>query len=255
MDIRILGISGSPRKRRNTEFLLKVALEGAKELGHTETLTGDVETEMVSLAENKVGLCIACMGCAKLKDDSKGYCVGVKDDMNSIVDKMFAADAIILGSPVYVGDVTGQMKAFMDRCECISPTPKRRNAMNVLRNKVGGAVIQGTLRHGGQEGSWSTMQRFFIFHNMIPASSNEGHIAAGPFGGMGVGFPHGFAISKGNALEKDELGIESCRALGRRVALMTKMVKQYSVSEREEALDYHEKYVDFHEYKIPDSKK
>jgi len=54
MDIRILGIAGSPRKGRNSEFLLKEALKAAKELGHTKTLTGEVTTEMVCLSELKV---------------------------------------------------------------------------------------------------------------------------------------------------------------------------------------------------------
>jgi len=113
------------------------------------------------------------MNCARVENDKKGYCVGVKDDLNSIVDKIFLADALILSCPVYIGDVTAQMKAFMDRLECISATPKRRWLMATLRNKVGGAVVNGTLRHGGQEHTWASIFRFFVMHEMIPVGSVE----------------------------------------------------------------------------------
>jgi len=75
---------------------------------------------------------------------------------------------------------------------------------------------------------------------MIPVGSMEGHSPAGPFGGMGVGYPYGWATSPGNVLENDELGIKSCRDLGRRVALVAKMIKPYAALEREEWIQWHE---------------
>jgi multimeric flavodoxin WrbA len=240
MDIKIVGLAGSPRKGRNTEFLLQKALEGAVELGHTKSLPGKVETEMLSLATLRVEFCIACERCNLSGEEEKRYCPATDDDLPIILDKMLAADAVILSVPVYVGDVTAQMKAFMDRCETISAGSKRKWLIQGLRNKVGGAIVQGTLRQGGQEGTWATIVRYFIFKNMIPVGSMEGHSPAGPFGGMGVGYPYGWATSPGNVLENDELGIKSCRDLGRRVALVAKMIKPYAALEREEWIQWHE---------------
>jgi len=246
MDIKIVGLSGSPRKGRNSEFLLKKALEGAEELGHTESLPGKVGTEMLSLATLKVEYCTGCVNCDRAKEEEKRYCLATDDDLPIIMDKMLAADGIILSVPVYVGDVTAQMKAFMDRCEVVSAGSKRKRLVQGFRNKVGGAIVQGTLRHGGQEGTWATIHRFFVFKNMIPVGSMEGHSPAGPFGGMGVGYPYGWdglsrrTISPGNASENDKLGIKSCRDLGRRVALVSKMLKQYAAVERDEWIKWHD---------------
>jgi len=89
---------------------------------------------------------------------------------------------------------------------------------------------------------------------MIPVGAMEGHSAAGPWGGLGIGYPHGWAISPGNALEKDELAIKSSRDLGRRVAIITKIMKPYAATERNEFIKYHDEYVDTHEYKVKATK-
>jgi len=73
MDIKIVGLAGSPRKGRNSEFLLKKALEGAEELGHTKSLPGRVETEMLSLADLKVNFCKGCNRCDRSEEDEKRY--------------------------------------------------------------------------------------------------------------------------------------------------------------------------------------
>jgi multimeric flavodoxin WrbA len=243
MDIKILGISGSARKGRNTEFFIKKVFEGAQEMGHTESLPGDIETDMISLAAYNIQPCTACVKCDKVGEEEERYCPTIKDDLPIVIDKMLWADAIVLGVPVYVGDVTAQMKILMDRCEVVGSGSKRLKLKVGLRNKVGGAVVQGTLRHGGQEFAAATIHRFFIFKGMIPVGAMEGHSAAGPWGGMGVGYPYGSAISKGNALEKDELGIKACRDLGRRLALVTKMIKPYAAREREEFIEWHNKNI------------
>jgi multimeric flavodoxin WrbA len=233
MDIKIVGLAGSPRMGRNSEFFLQKALEGAEALGNTKSLPGKVETEMLSLATLKVEFCTGCTRCSQA-EEGKQYCFSIDDDLPIIIEKMLGADGIILSVPVYVGDVTAQMKAFMDRCMVIGSGVRRKWLLQGFRNKVGGAIVQGTMRHGGQEGTWATIMRFFIFKNMIPVGSKETRSPAGPFGGMGVGYPYGRTTSPGNPLESDELGIKSCRELGRRVALVAKMIKPYAAIEREE---------------------
>jgi multimeric flavodoxin WrbA len=240
MDIKIVGLSGSPRKGGNSEWLLGKALEGAVELGSTDLLPGDVETEMLSLATLRVECCKGCVSCHNVDDDEEKYCLSIEDDLSVIIDKMLSADGVIFSVPVYAGDVPAQMKAFMDRCEVISSASRRNKLIQGFRNKVGGSIVQGTFRHGGQEGTWATIHRFFILKNMISVGAMESHSPAGPFGGMGVGYPHGWealsrkAISPKTASENDLLAIKSCRDLGKRVALVAKMIKPYASGERRE---------------------
>ncbi|MHA2380910.1 MAG: flavodoxin family protein [Candidatus Thorarchaeota archaeon] len=90
--VRVLGISGSSRPGGNTSILIEAALEGAKEFG--------AETEFLELAPLVLNPCQHRGECYEL-----GHC-HQEDDLNSVVQKMYAADGIILGSPVHFGSVT-----------------------------------------------------------------------------------------------------------------------------------------------------
>ena len=104
MKYKVLGISGSPRKGGNTEILIKEALGVFAQEKH--------QTDTFFLSQKKVGFCLACGKCAK-----KGVCA-VKDDFQSLYEKVAWADALIIGSPVYMRNVTGQLKALFDRFHC-----------------------------------------------------------------------------------------------------------------------------------------
>jgi multimeric flavodoxin WrbA len=99
--MRVLGIEGSPRKNGNTEKLVRAILQGAMEEGH--------ETELCKLADMKVSPCLGCIGCREA-----GECI-IKDDMTRIYEEIQASDAIVIGSPVYMWQVTAQTKLFLDR--------------------------------------------------------------------------------------------------------------------------------------------
>jgi multimeric flavodoxin WrbA len=104
--MKIIAINGSPRKGWNTATLLAKALEGAASQG--------AETELIHLYDLDYKGCISCFAC-KLKDGkSYGRCP-VPDDLAVVFRKAAEADAVILGSPIYVGRVTGEMAAFLDR--------------------------------------------------------------------------------------------------------------------------------------------
>ena len=100
--MKILTIVGSPRVNANTHFLAHKFAEGAKMAG--------AEVEEVLLSKLKIHPCIACYQC-----EEDGIC-RVKDDFKTVSEKMRASDGILLSTPVYCCSVTGQMKAFMDRC-------------------------------------------------------------------------------------------------------------------------------------------
>ncbi|MDD1707199.1 MAG: flavodoxin family protein [Methanoregulaceae archaeon] len=98
----ILGIQGSPRGiTSRTRLLIQWVLAGAADAG--------AEVDLMDLTALKIEACIACESCTLT-----GQCV-FNDDFPSLYDRMLRADGIVLGSPVYIDHVTGQMKVFIDR--------------------------------------------------------------------------------------------------------------------------------------------
>ena len=106
MFVRVLAINGSPRTKCNTATLLNNALEGAASQG--------AETELVHLYKLNFKGCISCFSCKLKNGESYGRCA-VNDDLAPILKKAEEADATILGSPIYLGTATGEMKSFMER--------------------------------------------------------------------------------------------------------------------------------------------
>jgi multimeric flavodoxin WrbA len=102
----VITINGSPRKEWNTATLLKKALEGA--------LLLEAKTELVHLYDLNYTGCTSCFACKTRRGVSYGRCA-VKDDLSPILKKIEETDALILGSPIYFGTVSGEMKSFMER--------------------------------------------------------------------------------------------------------------------------------------------
>jgi multimeric flavodoxin WrbA len=158
----VVGISGSPRKGGNTEFLLNEALGVA--------LERDFEVERLFCSEIKVGFCMDCGNCAK------GKACPEEDDMPTILDALEKADGIIAASPVYFGSVTAQLKAVFDRS-----IPLRRQGMK-LKDKIGCGITVGGARNGGQEKAMDSIHAWMHIHGMIVVgdSSHFGGIAVRP---------------------------------------------------------------------------
>lgn len=102
MSKKVLILSGSPRKGGNSDLLCDEFLKGAKESGN--------DAEKIFLRDKKIGYCVACYYCK----DHNGECA-IKDDMAEIIDKMLAADVIVLASPVYFYSIDAQLKTVIDR--------------------------------------------------------------------------------------------------------------------------------------------
>ncbi|MFA6637036.1 MAG: flavodoxin family protein [Candidatus Omnitrophota bacterium] len=102
--MKILVINGSPRgKRGNTYIMAEAFLQGAGEVGAT--------VEQILLSKKTIKNCKGCFWCW-LK--TPGKCV-IKDDMDPILEKLKEADLLVFATPLYVDNVTGLMKNFMDR--------------------------------------------------------------------------------------------------------------------------------------------
>jgi multimeric flavodoxin WrbA len=104
--MKVIAINGSPRKEWNTATLINKALEGAKSQG--------AETELIHLYDLDYKGCKSCFSCKTKGSKSYGQC-SVDDDLKDVFKKVEEADALILGSPVYLGNVSGEMKSFIER--------------------------------------------------------------------------------------------------------------------------------------------
>jgi multimeric flavodoxin WrbA len=104
--MKVMAFNGSPRKKWNTATLLGKALEGAASKG--------AKTELIHLYDLDFKGCISCFACKTIGGKSYGKCA-VQDDLTPIFKKVEKADAIILGSPIYLGSVSGEMRSFMER--------------------------------------------------------------------------------------------------------------------------------------------
>ena len=104
--MKVLALNGSRRKGWNTEILLKHALEGAASQG--------ADTELIHLYDLNFKGCISCFACKLKGGKSYGKCA-YQDELTPVLEKVEEADAIILGSPVYLGAATGEMRSFLER--------------------------------------------------------------------------------------------------------------------------------------------
>jgi multimeric flavodoxin WrbA len=102
----VIAFNGSPRKTWNTATLLQKALDGAASQGAT--------TKLIHLYDLDYKGCSSCFRCKTKGGASYGKCA-MKDDLTPILNDLEKADAILLGSPIYFGAVTGEMKSFMER--------------------------------------------------------------------------------------------------------------------------------------------
>ncbi len=104
--MKVLAINGSPRKQWNTASLLGKALEGAASQG--------AETELIHLYDLDYKGCLSCFACKRKGGESYGKCA-VQDGLTPVLEKAAAADAFVLGSPIYLGWVTGMTQAMIER--------------------------------------------------------------------------------------------------------------------------------------------
>ena len=102
----MIAFNGSPRKTWNTATLLGKVLEGAATQG--------ARTRLVHLYDLAFTGCRSCFSCKTKNGPSYGTCA-VKDDLTPILKDIEKADAIILGAPIYLGCISGEMKSFFER--------------------------------------------------------------------------------------------------------------------------------------------
>ncbi len=149
--VKILGISSSPRKA-GTDYAVKRALEGAAQID-------GVSTEYISLRGKTIQPCIHCEKC--MRTDSCVY----DDDAQDIIQAMFDADGIIVGSPVYDMTYNAQLACLFNRFRLRSHD--LHQDIRPFGSKVAGAIAVGGSRNGGQEITVSNILNFFLSQGTI----------------------------------------------------------------------------------------
>ncbi|MDD2889893.1 MAG: flavodoxin family protein [bacterium] len=120
--MKILGIIGSPHKNGNTDILVSKVLQGIKS---KNTVWGKIYLNDLNLIP-----CKACFKCSK-----NGKCI-LKDDFNSLLNKIRQADIIILGSPVYCETVTAQTKILIDRTDSSQVIVAKLKGKTILKRRT-----------------------------------------------------------------------------------------------------------------------
>jgi multimeric flavodoxin WrbA len=187
--MNILGISGSPRPEGNTSFAVQHALTLLKREGFS--------TRYISLSNKKITPCISCWKCSETHT-----CI-FDDDMTEILDAMNVCQGLIIGSPVFFGMVSGQLKIMMDRCVVMRPNYGDPLPMS---GKLGGAIACAYSRNGGQEMTIQNIHTFFLQMNLRVI-------------GDGPGFVHTGATIVGEAKE-DTWGMKTVENLAQNLADM-----------------------------------
>jgi len=189
--MKVVALNGSPRKEGNTSLLIQEVFSVLEKEG--------IETELIHVGGKALRGCTACMQCAEKKDRR---CAIEGDALNEYLEKMFEADAIILGSPVYFTDVTAEMKALIDRAGFVA----RQNG-HLLKRKVGAAVV--AVRRAGSIHTFDTLNYFFLINQMIVPGSS--------YWNMGLGRAPG-------DVSADQEGMETMRVLGGAMAWLLKKI-------------------------------
>jgi multimeric flavodoxin WrbA len=216
---KVLGICGSPR-RGNTETMVKAALASAEELP-------GVETEFYTLADKQVAYCDSCYRCAREEATLESPCPPHPDDAVVLTKKVLEADAVIVGTPVYIGTVTGILKSFIDRS--IMMTEMGPLGPLGMRNKPCGVVVSAAARIGGHEMAVVDIWRWAILADMpVIGIGPERLYSANYWGACATESYHGdrplpFWSQYGEpeeleAVKHDSQGMRDCGRLGKRVA-------------------------------------
>ena len=104
---KIIIIDGGPRATFNTASMLKKFGEGAN------SVSNEIEVKTFRLYALDYKGCMSCMAC-KIKGKASNVCK-FKDALTPVLEEIAQADGLVLGSPIYFGDVTGQMRTFLER--------------------------------------------------------------------------------------------------------------------------------------------
>ena len=182
--MKVLAFNGSPREKGNTYHAIQLVFDELRREG--------IKTDLIQLGGSEIKSCRACFKCREKKNKK---CI-LQDTLNPYIEAMMEADGIIIGSPTYFGNVSSEVKAFIDRAGLVAIANDY-----LFRRKVGAAVV--AVRRAGATHVYSSINYFFgINHMIIPGSS---------YWNLGIGLEPGDVL-------KDKEGVGTFRDLGQNMA-------------------------------------
>lgn len=204
--IQILAIAGSPVKEGNTEALLQQALS-------VTSSDPEVRTEVFNLSAWQIEGCRHCNWC--LKNQSLGKFCKISDGMDEIYPALEQADVIILATPVHIGRMSGLMANMIDRMRVFVYGNWHRGK---LKDKVGGVLVVGFLRHGGLETTLNILNSTFALFHMIPVG--RGGLALTSLDGKGK-------VTKGvrHMVMEDAFGLSSAKEVIQRAVEIARIIQ------------------------------
>lgn len=159
--MKVLALNGSPRLVGNTSNALTHLLDMLGKEGF--------ETDYIHVYEDNILPCNFCSSC-EIRGD--GRCVMEEDRMNEYLDRMRAADIIILASPSYYGSASGQLKLFLERAGLCLQSGDRG-----LKGKIGAAFV--TQERDGGMPAYSELVNWMLRNQMVVVGSDPLPIVMG----------------------------------------------------------------------------
>jgi len=192
--MKAVAVNGSPRKNGNTYLFLSLVLNELK--------SRDIETELIQAGDRNIHGCTAC---GKCRTSPIPRCAYNDDIINTSIQSIMEADALILGSPVYFGGLTAQMKAFIDRVGYVTRPHK------ILKGKICASVA--VARRNGALTAFNSMNNLFTISEAIIVGSS--------YWNQGIGREIG-------DVTHDEEGIVTMKTLGQNIADVLYAMKRYT---------------------------
>ncbi len=183
--MKVLALNGSPNKNGNTYQALQIVAG--------ELASQNIEVETITLGDKIFGGCTGCRGCR-----SKGQCVLPDQEFPAIMSKVFEADGLLLGSPVYYGGINGTMKCFLDRAFFSDVKAQ-------MRLKIGASVV--VLRRNGGLTAFEQLNTYMQASDMLIVPSSWNAI---------------FGAQPGE-IHEDKEGVQRLHKLGKNMAWLLKM--------------------------------
>ncbi|MCX6651462.1 MAG: flavodoxin family protein [Methanomassiliicoccales archaeon] len=187
--MKVIAFNGSPRVNGNTHQALELVLAELRKEG--------LETELVDICREELKPCRACGTCGRNKNER---CVMEDDRLNEYIQKIKAADGVLIGSPVYFGSMTSQTKALVERLGYVA----RANG-DMFRRKVGAAIAIN--RRAGALDTFDQINKLFLISQMIVPGSSYWNV--------------GVALKPGDIVQ-DEEGVRTLQVLGQNMAWLLK---------------------------------
>lgn len=183
--MKVLMLNGSPHKDGTTYRALREVSDRLNDFG--------IETEIITVGNEKITGCMACGVCTKL-----GKCV-TDDIVNEVIEKLKAADGLIVGSPVYYASMNGTLKSLLDRVFF---------GKSCFANKPAAAIA--VARRAGTTATVDAINKYFTINNMPVVSTQYWNMAFG---------------SNAEQVEQDIEGMQTMRILGENMAWLLKCIE------------------------------